>query len=90
MRVLRRAAQLPAAKPLFPVPLAGAGLGVGAVRRNCEKLLLKLNAAAQIGVEKAITFEFSHFMSPNSAYLQARHLYNRYREHFGLLAAEGR
>ncbi len=55
-----------------------------------EKLLLKLNAAAQIGVEKAITFEFSHFMSPNSAYLQARHLYNRYREHFGLLAAEGR
>ncbi len=49
-----------------------------------EKLLLKLNAAAQAGVEKAITFEFSHFISPNSAYLQARHLYNRYREHFGL------
>ena len=49
-----------------------------------EKLLLKLNAAAQVGVEKAITFEFSHFMSPHSAYLQARHLYDRYREHFGL------
>ncbi len=49
-----------------------------------EKLLLKLQAAAQIGVEKGITFEFSHFMSPNSAYLQAGHLYQRYRDHFGL------
>ncbi len=55
-----------------------------------EKLLLKLNGAAQAGVEKAITFEFSHFMSPNSAYLQARHLYNRYCEHFGLPMASGR
>ena len=54
-----------------------------------EKLLLKLNAAGRVGVEKAITFEFSHFMSPHSAYLQARHLYNRYREHFGLPATEG-
>ncbi len=49
-----------------------------------EKLLLKLQAAAQVGVEKAITFEFSHFMSPNSCYLQAGHLYRRYCEHFGL------
>jgi hypothetical protein len=49
-----------------------------------EKLLLKLQAAARAKVEKAITFEFSHFMSPHSAYLQAGHLYNRYREHFFL------
>ena len=48
-----------------------------------EKLLLKLQAAAQVVVEKGITFEFSHFMSPNSCYLQAGHLYNRYREYFG-------
>jgi hypothetical protein len=47
-----------------------------------EKLLLKLQAAAQVGVEKGITFEFSHFMSPNSCYLQAGHLYHRYREYF--------
>jgi hypothetical protein len=45
-----------------------------------EKLRLKLQAAQQAGVEKAITFEFSHFMSPHSAYMQAHHLYNRYRE----------
>ena len=49
-----------------------------------EKLLLKLQAAAQVGVEKAITFEFSHFMSPNSAYAQAGHLYRRYCEYFGI------
>ena len=49
-----------------------------------EKLLLKLEAARKAGIEKAITFEFSHFMSPQSAYPQAGHLYRRYREHFGV------
>ncbi len=47
-----------------------------------EKLLFKLDAARRAGMENAITFEFSHFMSPNSAYLQAGHLYERYCEHF--------
>jgi hypothetical protein len=46
-----------------------------------DKLKLKLEAAAQAGISNAITFEFSHFMSPNSAYLQAKHLYNRYQEY---------
>lgn len=46
-----------------------------------EKLKLKLEAAARCGFDKAITFEFSHFMSPQSAYLQAGHLYNRYTEY---------
>lgn len=50
-----------------------------------EKLLYKLEAARRAGMEDAITFEFSHFMSPNSSYTQAAHLYNRYREHFGLV-----
>lgn len=45
-----------------------------------EKLRLKLLAAQAAGIDKAITFEFSHFMSPQSAYAQAGHLYNRYRE----------
>lgn len=47
-----------------------------------EKLLLKMEAAKKAGCEKAITFEFPHFMSPQSSYLQAGHLYNRYMEHF--------
>ena len=51
-----------------------------------EKLLLKLSAAERARYENAITFEFSHFMSPNSCYPQAHHLYNRYCEHFGIFA----
>lgn len=46
-----------------------------------EKLRLKLEAARRCGYDKAITFEFSHFMSPQSAYIQAHHLYNRYQEY---------
>lgn len=46
-----------------------------------EKLRLKLEAARKAGYDKAITFEFSHFMSPQSAYIQAHHLYNRYQEY---------
>jgi hypothetical protein len=46
-----------------------------------EKLRLKLEAARKAGYDKAITFEFSHFMSPQSAYPQAHHLYNRYMEY---------
>jgi len=53
-----------------------------------EKLLLKLKAAEKADMEKAITFEFSHFMSPNSCYLQAGHLYNRYCEHFDIKTGE--
>jgi len=46
-----------------------------------EKLKLKLEAAAKAEYHKAITFEFSHFMSPQSSYIQAHHLYNRYLEY---------
>lgn len=49
-----------------------------------DKLRLKLEAAKRAGYEKAITFEFSHFMSPQSSYPQAGHLYNRYKEYFKL------
>lgn len=49
-----------------------------------DKLRLKLEAAKRAGYDKAITFEFSHFMSPQSAYAQAGNLYNRYKEYFNL------
>lgn len=49
-----------------------------------DKLRMKLEAAERAGYDKAITFEFSHFMSPQSAYLQAGHLYNRYKEYFNI------
>jgi hypothetical protein len=46
-----------------------------------EKMRLKLEAAARVGIEKAITFEFSHFMSPNSMYQSAHGLFDRYMEY---------
>ncbi|MCX8020748.1 MAG: DUF4434 domain-containing protein [Chitinophagaceae bacterium] len=46
-----------------------------------DLMKLKLEAAEKAGCEKAITFEFSHFMSPQSMYGSARHLYNRYLEY---------
>lgn len=49
-----------------------------------DKLRMKLEAAKRCGYDKAITFEFSHFMSPQSAYIQAGHLYNRYKEYFNI------
>jgi len=49
-----------------------------------EKLLLKLDAARRAGMEDCITFEFSHFMSPNSEYSAAHGLYARYCDHFGI------
>jgi hypothetical protein len=48
-----------------------------------EKLKLKLEAAARADYHKGITFEFSHFMSPQSMYSSAGHLYQRYMETIG-------
>ena len=47
-----------------------------------DKLRMKLEAAKRNNYDKAITFEFSHFMSPQSAYAQAGNLCNRYKEYF--------
>lgn len=49
-----------------------------------DKLRLKLEAAKRCHYDKAITFEFSHFMSPQSSYIQAHHLYDRYKEYFNM------
>lgn len=45
-----------------------------------RKLAHKLDVV-QPYVDKVITFEFSHFMSPNSMWEPARNLYERYQEH---------
>jgi hypothetical protein len=46
-------------------------------------LRIKLEAAAPVA-EKIITFEFPHFMSPNSCYPAAHNLFERYREYAGI------
>ena len=43
-------------------------------------LRYKIEVAEAAHVEKLITFEFSHFMSPNSIYPSAHNLYKRYQE----------
>ena len=48
-------------------------------------LRFKMEAAAA-AAEKIITFEFPHFMSPNSCYPSAHNLFKRYCEHFGIEA----
>jgi len=45
-------------------------------------LRYKIDVAREAGVDKLITFEFSHFMSPQSCWPAAHGLYNRYREHY--------
>jgi len=49
-----------------------------------RNLRYKMEAAAQSGCDKLITFEFSHFMSPNSMWPSARNLYRRYCEWQGI------
>ena len=51
---------------------------------KCEKFLWKLEYAAAAGITEGITFEFSHFMSPNNMYPSAAALYRRYGEDCGL------
>lgn len=49
-----------------------------------RKLWWKMRAAEAVGVDKIVTFEFSHFMSPNSCWPAARNLFRRYCEHCGI------
>ena len=45
-----------------------------------RKLRYKIEQAAAAEVDKLITFEFSHFLSPNADHPAARRLHQRYRE----------
>ena len=45
-----------------------------------RNLRYKMEMASQSGCDKLITFEFSHFMSPNSMWPSAHNLYRRYKE----------
>ncbi|MBO4861260.1 MAG: DUF4434 domain-containing protein [Clostridia bacterium] len=47
-----------------------------------DQLKRRIKAVEGI-VEKLITFEFSHFLSPQSIYLSARNLNRQYREYYG-------
>jgi len=55
-----------------------------------RKLDFKLDAARDAGVDKVITFEFSHFMSPHAMYPSAHTLFERYCERIGVTPSEVR
>ena len=59
------------------------GLPINFLPIAWPNLRYKLEAAQEVGVEKLITFEFSHFLSPNSMYPSAHNLHRRYREWLG-------
>lgn len=44
-----------------------------------KSLRYKMEQAAEAGIEHLITFEFSHFMSPNSIYPAAHGMYKQYK-----------
>lgn len=49
-----------------------------------DHLRLKLSAARTAGLEKVITYEFSHFMSPQSVCQSGSCLLDRYKEYFDI------
>lgn len=57
------------------------GMPINFLPIDWRNLRYKIEAAEAAGVEKLITFEFSHFMSPNSMWPSARTLYRRYQEY---------
>ncbi len=57
------------------------GMPIDFLPIDWRNLRYKIEAAEAAGVEKLITFEFSHFMSPNSMWPSARTLYRRYQEY---------
>ncbi len=56
------------------------GMPINFLPINWQNLRYKIEAAGNANVEKLITFEFSHFLSPNSMYPSAHNLYGRYQE----------
>lgn len=51
-----------------------------------RKLEFKMDVAREAGVDKLITFEFSHFLSPHSMYASAHTLFGRYCARFAIEA----
>jgi hypothetical protein len=55
------------------------GMPINFLPIDWRNLRYKIDVAEAAGVEKLITFEFSHFMSPNSIWPSAHQLYKRYQ-----------
>jgi hypothetical protein len=58
------------------------GMPIDFLPIDWRNLKMKMDIAAKAGMSKLITFEFSHFMSPNSIYASAHQLFKRYKEFY--------
>ena len=86
MEINTRLARKHGLRPWSNVETFERGMPINFLPINWQNLRYKIEVAEQANVEKLITFEFSHFMSPNSMWPSARNLYRRYQEY---LAEQG-
>src|SRR5450759_740111 len=78
MAINNRLARKYGLRPWSNVESFERGMPLNFLPIDWRNLLDKIEVAEASGVEKLITFEFSHFMSPNSMWPSARNLYQRY------------
>jgi hypothetical protein len=84
MEINTRLARKHGLRPWSNVESFERGMPIDFLPIDWRNLVYKVDVAEQAGVEKLITFEFSHFMSPNSIWPSAHTLYRRYKEYLGL------
>lgn len=82
MEINTRLARKHGLRPWSNVESFERGMPINFMPIDWRNLVYKIEVAEQAHVEKLITFEFSHFMSPNSIWPSARSLYQRYQEYF--------
>ncbi|HEX9018965.1 MAG TPA: DUF4434 domain-containing protein [Anaerolineaceae bacterium] len=81
MEINNRLARKHGLRPWSNVESFERGMPLDFLPIDWRNLLYKIEVAEQAAVEKLITFEFSHFMSPNSMWPSAHALYRRYMEY---------
>jgi hypothetical protein len=80
MEINSRLARKHGLQPWSNVETFERGMPINFLPIAWPNLRYKIEVAEAAKVEKLITFEFSHFLSPNSMYPSAHNLYKRYRE----------
>lgn len=81
MEINTRLAKKHGLRPWSNVESFERGMPIDFLPIDWRNLRYKIDVAQTAGVEKLITFEFSHFMSPNSMWPSARNLFHRYHEY---------
>jgi hypothetical protein len=84
MEINNRLARKHGLRPWSNVESFERGMPINFLPIDWRNLIYKVEVAEQANVEKLITFEFSHFMSPNSMWPSAHNLFKRYKEYIGI------